>query len=80
MAQKPCNDDRLDKIEGALYGNDGSMGAIHQIKYAAKAIDDHVLECRETRKEMRKWFMGIIGTVIGGIVLATALWIFKLGG
>lgn len=32
-------------------------------------ISDHIRECRETRRELRVWLMGILGSVITAAVV-----------
>ena len=33
-------------------------------------IVEHVKECRETRREARMWFLGIIGTIIAAALVS----------
>ena len=46
--------------------------SVHNIRIdtVEDLINDHVKECRETRRELRAWLMGILGTVIVAAILA----------
>lgn len=45
--------------------------AVHSLRInnVETLITDHVKECRETRKELRMWLMGIVGTILGAAII-----------
>lgn len=80
---------RTSRIEHALYGDNTTMGLIHQNKMFGEALMKHVDECsrkhNEKREEDQWWYRLIMGTLataaisgaIGLIVIGIKVWATK---
>lgn len=56
--------DRINSLETRSAVQSERIDNVEQI------ITDHVRECRESRREARMWFMGIIGTILAAACIS----------
>ena len=66
-----CEDQWKEEVNNALFGNKGNnhMGLVQQGPLTRTMIEEHIRECKETRREFRAWFLSILGAVLTAAVL-----------
>lgn len=67
-----CPEDRWkEDVNNALFGSEENnhMGLVQQVPITRSMIEEHVKECKESRRELRGWLMSILGAIITAAVL-----------
>lgn len=64
-------DEWKQNVNNVLFGNqeNGYMGLIQRDIITRTMIEEHIKECKETRRELRGWLMSILAAVVSAAVI-----------